>query len=109
LTAANQSEIAPVSEILKLLADFWSGVLIARVEATQMLVEGVNIIDFEFSLADGFDALHDFDQPAARLQGLRTQEQRPLPLGQHRIFWLRNAVLQNVDFSGIGNLVEQDF
>jgi len=68
VAARNELDVPAIAEILKLLADFGSDVLIARIETAQMALERVDFVESEVSLAERLNALHHIEQPAARFE-----------------------------------------
>src|SRR5689334_25432075 len=64
-STSNEIQVATVSQVLKLLTNLRLDVLIARIQATQVRLECVDIINVEFMSANRFNAFHHFDQPAS--------------------------------------------
>jgi hypothetical protein len=64
---------------LKLLAYFWSDVLVARIEISEVPLEHVNLVKAEIAFAERLHAFHDIEQPAARFRRFVSKEKRPSP------------------------------
>src|SRR5262249_49646019 len=68
VAARNKLNISAIAQILKLLPNFWSNVLVARIEVAKVALEGVDLIEREIALAERLDAFHHVEKPAARFQ-----------------------------------------
>ncbi len=64
-----------------------------------MPFESIYLVECEVALAERFDALHDIEQPAARLRRFISEEKRPLPLGEDVFFLADDTVLHDMNFA----------
>src|ERR1700730_2650009 len=108
-TTRNEIDKSAVAQILQLLTYFWFDVLVAGIEIAEMPFERVNLVEREVALAKRLDALHDVEQPAARLRRFTPEEKRPLPIRKDEFLGADQTVLDDVNLAGLRNAVEQDF
>jgi hypothetical protein len=73
-----------------------------------MPFESVNFVKREVALPERFHAVHDIEQPAARVRRFVSQEQRLLPFGEHRFLGANGRVLHDMNLAGLRDAVEQD-
>src|ERR1700722_1931848 len=66
-----------VTQILKLLAYLRFDVLVAGIEIAEMAFESVDFVKRELALAERLDAVHDIEQPSARVRRFISEEKRP--------------------------------
>lgn len=86
-----------VAEDLELLADFRADVAVVGVEAREVRLEGVDLVERELGTADPLDAAHHLDQPAAGGEPLLPQEQGLAPAVEHRLLRHEDAVAHERD------------
>src|SRR5439155_16715341 len=69
IIAARQELDEPtITQVLELLTNLWSDVLVAGIEIAKMPLKTVDFFEREFTLAERFHAFHDVEQPASRFQ-----------------------------------------
>src|ERR1700754_1325110 len=110
ITSARDEIYKPaVAEILQLLAYLRPDVLVAGIEAAEMPLESVDLVERELALAKGLHAFHDVEQPAPRFQRFIPEEKRFLPFRENQLLCTNDAVLHDVNLARLRYLAEQDF
>jgi hypothetical protein len=94
---------------LQLLTYLGFDVLVAGIEIAEMPLEGIDLVKREVAFPERLHAFHHVEQPAAGLRRLISEEKRLLPFGKDRFFGANDAALNDVNFAGVGNAIEQDF
>src|ERR1700688_820135 len=107
VTTRHEIDKSAVAQILKLLTYLGVDVLVAGIEIAKMPFECVDFLKREFPLAERFHALHDIEQPAARLRRFVPEEERPLPVGEDSFLRTNDAFLYDMNLAGLGNAAEQ--
>jgi len=108
ISARDKVEISPIAEHLKLLANLLLDVSVFRIKPAQSGFESVDIVELEFIFADALNALHDLNQPPPCLHSFLAEEQGFLPLVENGFLWLRRPISDEEDFSGFGDLIQQN-
>src|SRR3954451_226302 len=108
-TTGHEFDESAVTQILQLLTYLGLDVLIAGIEFAEMPLEGIHLVKGEVWFAQRLHAFHHVQQPAACLGRFIPEEEGPLPFGEYRFFLANDAALNDVDFAGLGNTIEQDF
>lgn len=91
MAARNELNIAPITQILKLLTYLRPDVLVAGIEIAKMALERIDFFQGEITLAERLDALHHVKQPTARFERLASEgkassaiPQEPNPWAERR-------------------------
>ena len=93
---------------MKLLAYLGFDVLIAGIKFAQMPFEGVNLVQREVAFPKRLHALHDVEQPAARLRRFIPEEKCLLPFRKDEFLDANEAIPHDVNRAGLGHAAEQD-
>jgi hypothetical protein len=109
VTTRYEIDKSAVTQILKLLAYLRFDVLVAGIKIAEMAFERVDLVKGELALAERLDAIHDVEQPSARVRRFIPEEKRFPPFGEDRFLRANDTTLNDVNFARFGNTVEQNF
>src|SRR5580704_4359393 len=109
ITTRHEIDKSAVTQKLKLLANLGFDVLVAGVEIAEMAFERVDLVKGELAFSERLDAIHDVEQPSARVRRFIPEEKRPLPFRENRLLRANDTTSNDVNFARVRNAVEQNF
>jgi len=107
IAARDEINKSAVAQVLKLLTNFGFDVLVTGIEITEMPLESIDLVEREVAFAERFHALHDVEQPAARLRRFIPEEKRLLPFREDQRLRADEAALHDMNFARLRDAAEQ--
>ncbi len=100
IAARHEINKSAIAQILKLLTYLGFDVLVAGIEFAEMPFESVDLVERKLALAERFHALHDVEQPAARLRRFASEKKRSPPFRENQFLCADETVLHDMNFTG---------
>src|SRR3954449_7131764 len=73
-----------------------------------MPLEGIDLFDGEFALAERLNALHYVEQPTTRFRRRIPEEKRFLPFRKDQLFLANQTLLHDMNLAGLRHAAEQN-
>src|SRR5580693_8850066 len=108
MTSTEKFQKAVIAQDLQLLANLLLHMPVFRVDFAEVPLIGVHVFQVEIRSADGFDTLHDFDDPTSCFRVSVAKKKGLLPFLQDKVPRSLDAIAQQVDFSGLRYRLQQD-